>query len=106
MWHEAIASMGAQEVASCLKHFVFNNFPREIKHLTAWSDSCGGQNRNIKVCTMWMHLLAVTNLETVHHRFLESGHSYVPCDKDFGDIERASKYHHIVYTPEEWYDLL
>ena len=54
---------------------------------------------------MWMYLLAVTNLETVHYRFLESGHSYLP-DSDFGDIERASKYHHIVYTPEEWYDLV
>ena len=40
--------------------------------------------RNIKVCCKLMHLLSVTNLETVSHKFLVSDHSYLPCDSDFG----------------------
>ena len=106
MWHEGIASRGAQEVSSCTKHFVQNHMPPEVRHLTAWSDSCGGQNRNIKVCCMWMHLLSVTNLETVSHKFLESGHSYLPCDSDFGDVEKYAKSHPHVYSPDEWYEIV
>ena len=88
MWHEGVASRGAQEVSSCFKYFVQHHMSTEVKHLTAWSDFCGAQNRIIKVCCMWMHLLSVTNLETVNQKFLERGHSYLPCDSDFGDIEK------------------
>lgn len=102
MWHEGIASRGAQEVSSCIKCFVENKLPVGTTSISAWSDSCGGQNRNIKVCSMWLHLLAVTDIEYIDHNFLESGHSYLPNDSDFGDIERAAKYHPNVYIPDEW----
>ena len=106
MWHEGIASRGAQEVSSYVKHFVKTHMQPEVRHLTAWSDSCGGQNRNKKVCCMWMHLLSVTNLETVSHKFLESGHSYLPCDSDFGDVEKYAKSPPQVYSPDEWYGIV
>ena len=106
MWHEGLASRGAQEVSSCLRYFVQRQMQTGVRHLTAWSDSCGGQNRNIKVCCMWMHLLSISDLETVNHKFLESGHSYLPCDSDFGDIEKYAKSHQLVYEPEEWYKIV
>ena len=98
--HEGVSSRGAQEVASCLKDFVLTKLPNDVKHLTAWSDSCGGQNRNIKVCAMWMHLLEKSQLESIDHKFLDSGHSYLPCDSDFGDIEKHAKRCEHVYSAE------
>ena len=46
MLHEGIASRGSQEIASCLcQHLKTNG--STAKHLIAFSDACGGQNRNI-----------------------------------------------------------
>ena len=83
--------MGAKEVTSCLKDFAMTKLPTDTKRLIAWSDSCGGQNQNIKVCAMWMQLLELSRLESTDHKFLESGHSYLPFDSDFGDIEKCAK---------------
>lgn len=38
------------------------------------------------------------------HKFLEPGHSFMECDRDFGVIEKAKKTHQVFYTPQEWYD--
>lgn len=85
---------------------MLNHLPDSVEHLTAWCDSCGGQNRNIKICAMWLHLLAVTRLQTINNKFLESGHSYLLCDSDFGDIEKHARYKQNVYSPDEWYKLV
>ena len=46
VWHEALASHGSNEVASCLlKHL--NEINTEASNLILYSNSCGGQNRNI-----------------------------------------------------------
>lgn len=44
MWHEAQASRGCEEVASCLSQFI-KSLPPNVTHLTAFSDNCGGQNK-------------------------------------------------------------
>lgn len=45
MWHEGVASRGAQEVSSSLKkYFVQHHMKTGVKHLNPWSDSCGGLN--------------------------------------------------------------
>jgi len=31
-----------------------------------------------------------------------SGHSYLPCDRDFGVIEKQKKYHPEIYIPNDW----
>jgi hypothetical protein len=78
-----------------------------IETVIAWSDSCGGQNRNIKTAAMWMHIVQCStfNIREVRHKFSESGHSFLPNDSDFGDIERNMKYHPEVYVPTQWYDI-
>lgn len=52
---------------------------------------------------MWMHLFEVSQLESID--FLESGHSYLPCDSDFGDIENYAKGFAHVYTPDGLYKI-
>ncbi|XP_065172713.1 uncharacterized protein, partial [Atheta coriaria] len=83
LWDETIASRGAQEVVSCiLKHI---KKLRSEKHIIAYSDMCTGQNRNIKVALMWLKIVqALTNnVEIIDHKFLISGHSFLPNDRDF-----------------------
>ena len=46
VWHEGTASRGPNEIGSCiLKHIQLTN--PTATHLTTFSDSCGGQNRNV-----------------------------------------------------------
>lgn len=57
VWVEGEAGRGAQEVGSCLrKHILSDQFPT-VKNLILWSDSCGGQNRNIKIVLMMKAIL-------------------------------------------------
>lgn len=44
-WDESVASRGSSEVASCLLKFI-KRLPECTKKIIAFSDSCGGQNKN------------------------------------------------------------
>ena len=105
MWLESIASRGSKEVISCLnKHL---QKPSSATELIVFSDACGGQNRNINVAFYWIHVVCTPKYSytTVNHKFMVSGHSYLPNDRDFGSIEKANRKQH-VYIPEEWCKLV
>lgn len=102
VWVEGEAGRGSQEVGSCLlKHVMEKLGDDRVKHLILWSDSRGGQNRNIKLTLMLKALLNDhITLQTIRLRFLESGYSFLPNDTDFGRIECALKLQQRLYTPE------
>lgn len=89
VWPETEGSRGAQEISSCLsKHLTIHG--KNAKHVIMYSDSCGGQNRNIKVVLSLMKYLQNENVntETIDLKFLVPGHSYLPNDSDFSFIEK------------------
>ena len=106
-WHEGLASRGSNEVASCLmKHLREMN--SEAGNLVLYSDSCGGQNRNIgMVCTL-MYIVASSEFsyKSIDHKFMVSGHSYLPNDRDFSSIETSKRKRSHIYTPQDWYELI
>jgi len=68
---------------------------------------CGEQNRNIKTSLSLLKLVCRDVLfTTTTQKCLESGHSFLPNDSDFGDIEKRLKYHPEVYVPKHWYDII
>lgn len=89
IWQENEASRGTQELGSCLKKYI-NNIIAPVKNLILWSDSCGGQNRSIKLVLMLIHVLQHhSSLETISLRYRLSGHSFLSNDSEFGDFECA-----------------
>ena len=74
------------------------------KKLCAWSDACGGQNRNIKVALLWMYLVSLDScpIEEIEHKFCVSGHSYLPNDRDFSQIENKLRKIGNMYSYEEF----
>ncbi|CAH1993091.1 unnamed protein product [Acanthoscelides obtectus] len=102
IWNESIASRGPQEIGSCLLHFIKNQV--KTKKLLMYSDQCGGQNRNIKMALLCNYIVSSHDLivEEINHKFLVSGHSYLPCDQDFGLIEKQKKYFKDIYVPDSW----
>ena len=103
MWPESTASRGSQEIGSCLlQHFKLSR--SQAQNLIAFSDACGGQNRNINRVCFWMYVVSSNNFSytTVDHKFMLSGHSYLPNDRDFGSIEKASRRTQHVFVPKDW----
>lgn len=106
MWDETTASRGAQEIYSCLiKHLKLNATHKKM--VTIYSDSCTGQNRNIKMTLALMRFIQTdeTTIDTIDQQFLISGHSFLANDSDFGSVELASK-GKTIYTPDHWYDIM
>ena len=60
MWNEGVASRGSHEVGSCILAHL-NDMQTNATNLVAYSDACGGQNRNIYITCMWMQSLQVIN---------------------------------------------
>ena len=92
MFHEGIASRGSHEIGSCLlKHLREMN--TDAKHLILYSDSCGGQNRNIFIVCLLLHIVCSQEftISLIDHKFMVSGHSYLPNDRDFGSVETARR---------------
>jgi len=88
IWDESIALRGPQEIGSCILNFVKNYVNTE--KLLMYNDQCGRQNRNIKMALICNFIVYSGHLypTQIDHKFLVSGHSYLPCDRDFGVIEK------------------
>lgn len=102
VWDESTASRGPQEIGSCLLKFIKEHV--HTKKLIMYSDQCGGQNRNIKVAALCMHIVASPEftVEQIDHKYTVSGHSFSSCDRAFGLVEKQKKYFPDIYIPEHW----
>ena len=59
--------------------------------MTLFSDSCGGQNRNINMCAMLPHAVQTMDIPTINQCFSEPGHSQMEADSIHGCIEKKNK---------------
>ncbi|KAL4143954.1 hypothetical protein QTP88_006202 [Uroleucon formosanum] len=89
VWDENNGKRGSNEIGSLLK-YIFD-LPDSVTHLTAFSDTCGGQNRNQFVCTALLYAVnKKTNLDLIDLKFMESGHLYLECYSMHATIERKN----------------
>lgn len=105
VWPETIAGRGSNEIASCLLHF-FKTNTIEAKKLVAFSDNCSGQNKNFTILCLWQYLISLEKFMEIQHLFPVSGHTMMPCDRDFGDIERKVRKTKSVFSPTEYIQLI
>lgn len=91
LWNETVATRGATEISSCLLRYVKEHFQplqtNERKHLIIWSDRCIGQNNNWGIITTLKLLVDMKYFTEVHQKFVSTGHSFLPCDRDVSLIE-------------------
>lgn len=107
VWTENQAGRGAQEIGSCLIKFIAKEVENGTKDLVLWSDSCGGQNRNIKMVLILKSCLeAHPTLKTIYMKYLVSGHSFLANDTDFSDIEGALKHVQRLYLPNDYIQVM
>ena len=105
MWHEGIAARGANEISSAVYDFLYDASISGTQEIALYSDCCGGQNRNRFMFSMYLYVIATTNIQKITHRFLESGHSVNEGDMMHALIEKRKR-KQSVYTPQQYYDLV
>ena len=54
---------------------------------------------------LMQHLVVNEFFSTVEQKFLTTGHSFLPCDRDFAIIEKAKK-GKMVYIPKHWVEVI
>ena len=87
VWDEVTANRGSCEIMSCIQHYVDNNHQENQTKLLLYSDNCAGQNKSTNVILGCLRLLHSKKFFQIEHHFLVPGHSFLPCDRHFGNIE-------------------
>jgi len=100
MWDESKAKRGSCEIASCIWKFL-NTLPDTIDNVILYSDSYGGQNRNVQMATMLLCAVKCLKIKQIDFKFLESGHTQMEVDAMRACIEKASKSVD-VFLPRDW----
>lgn len=105
-YHEGQAYKGPDEVCSFLLHYILNKISPDITELHIFSDGCPGQNRNHTVVRFLMTLAATKRFTKICHYFPIRGHSFLPCDRDFGIVKRVVRRSDRIYLPEEYEQMI
>ena len=106
MWHELLAKRGANDVTSCLAHFIFRTALGRTgaKWSIWWADNCPGQNKNNSLMWFFQDLIRRNVYTRIDFKFLVVGHTYGPADRYFAVIEKHTSKLETVYTPQQWFD--
>lgn len=107
VWDKVTAKCSSVKVASCLLHYLENNHdPATEKKLVLVSDNCAGQNKNINMVLTCLRLVHGGKFDSVRHVFLVPRHSYMPCDRQFGNNELKLLKHPNIYTKDDYVGLI
>ncbi|XP_065642642.1 uncharacterized protein LOC136074265 [Hydra vulgaris] len=112
-WLESQSGRGSNEIASAVFHYLTTKlsnsltFNEAVDTIRLVSDGCRGQNKNIIMLGMVQSWLFnspqhVTKVELI---FLVRGHSFLPCDRLFGRIEKDLKVNTEILEPSGFHDI-
>lgn len=104
-WTENQYKRNSNTISSCILYHL-RNVPDWTKYtdVVLISDGCGGQNKNTTVLTMltyWLLFEAPEHIKEVQLTFPVTGHSYIPPDRVFGEIEKKIKRRETILDPTE-----
>lgn len=73
-----------------------------------FTDNCSSQNKNYAL-VQYLYTIVVENtfeLKTIIHRYSEPVHSFLPCDKAFGIIEKRRRKLENAFLPDDYRELV
>ncbi|XP_027850398.2 uncharacterized protein LOC114129769 [Aphis gossypii] len=107
IWNETIAKRGANDIGSCVFHYL-SNLPPNISHVIMYSDCCPGQNKNTIFMAMCLAFLEQQDkIQIIDHKFMVPGHTRMECDSDHARIEKAKKrFSAPINHPHDWAQLI
>ncbi|KAF6210186.1 hypothetical protein GE061_013288 [Apolygus lucorum] len=108
-WGEHEYPKGSNEIASALLHRLTNTDFTGTTVLRCVADGCGGQNKNTTMMFMlqyWFAKHAPNNLKKIEAVFPIPGHSFIPPDRVFAQIEKKLKKIETLVEPSEFDNIL
>lgn len=108
-WNETERPKSSNEIASAVYHRLCQTNLADIDTIRLFADGCGGQNKNSTLMGMlskWLISSAPENVKAVQVIFPIVGHSFIPPDRVFAQIEKKLKKIEIIIKPEEYEDVL
>ena len=101
LWDELNGKKGSNEIGTSLYEYL-RGLPSHVTHVSTFSDTCGGQNRNRNIAAAMIYAVSmIENIQTIDVKFMESGHSYLDADSMHARIEECRK-HRRIYTTREY----
>lgn len=106
VWTEDEHRKGANEIASGVYHRLNNlSINETVDTIRLIADGCGAQNKNsimIGMCATWLLKNAPRHIKMLEIVFPVPGHSFLPPDRVFGNIEKDLKKMEEIVSPEEY----
>lgn len=105
MYGEITGKKTPNEPISFLHHYIKNILDKNVTTLYIFSDNCAAQNKNISLVRFLYSLVhSGGNIRKVIHRFPQPGHSFLPCDRCFGVVEKHIRKIERVFLPNEYFN--
>ena len=105
-YHKGHGRKSPDEVCTSLLDNMTNELPPAVKNLILFSDSCGGQNKSHILLRFLRNLSDNKVIENITHYFPIRGYSFLPCDRDLGNIKMLFRRFDRMYTPEQYAKLI
>lgn len=107
-WAENLYPKAANEIASVLYHRLTNADLSSIETVRLVADGCAGQNKNTIMLGMLSKWLteAPQNIKKVELVFPVVGHSYIPPDRVFAQIEKEVRKHEVISGPQKYIEII
>ena len=110
MWHEGQEKRSSADIGSCMSKHNRGPAREGIIKTIYYSETCGGQQRNIYFSMMCLYSINnMPPLTRITHNFFERRHSQNEGDSVHSRIEQETKNRNIyiyiyiyIYTPAEW----
>jgi hypothetical protein len=99
-YDEREAGKGANEVISCLHHFLATRTIR-TPHIRIHADNCGGQNKNTYVMWYLLWLAATGRVKRVEFKCMIKGHTHFSVDGGIGHLKQELR-RSDVFCLEHW----
>lgn len=103
VWTENEHFKGSNEIASAVYHTLNQSDLTNVNHIRLVADGCGGQNKNsvmLAMCSRW--LLDNGSIKKMELVFPVTGHSFMPADRIFGNIEKEIRKREVITSPSEY----
>nr|CAI5856988.1 unnamed protein product [Callosobruchus analis] len=112
IWNEGHGNRGANEIGSCLWHYLvdLNENKSEKIDIIFYSDNCAGQNKNKFIFALYIYaVLSLENINSITHKFLITGHTQNEGDHVHSVIAGAIKKFKKsspIYVPDHYVTIL
>lgn len=107
-WMEHEYKKSSNEISSAVWHCLTEVDLTHCSTVRLCADGCGGQNRNSAMITMACYFLfqvAPGNVKRIELVFPVRGHSFLPSDRVFGNIEKVLRKIPVICDPTQYHDV-